>query len=132
MASPITNALSTKWINEGTVDHMIREIRAEAKHRQLMAEEIFLGQQFYAEPEGFHLWLSVPKTAKQNPSELALELRNESVSAVSCAAFSIDNKPHNYIRLCLGGPYERHECREKLLIVEEMLEGPQHLADIVF
>lgn len=132
MASPITNALATKWINDGTVDHMIREIRTEAKHRQMLAEEIFADQHFYADPEGFHLWLSVPKSAKQNPSELALKLRNQRISAVSCAAFSIDNKPHNYIRLCLGGPYERHECREMLLTIEEMLNGPQHLANIVF
>lgn len=132
MSSPITNALSTKWINDGTVDHMIREIRIEAKHRQKMASEIFFDQQFYADPEGFHLWLNVPKTARLNPSELALKLRSQGVSAVSCAAFSIDNKPHRYVRLCLGGPYERHETREKLLLVEEMLSGPQHLANIIF
>lgn len=132
MSSPITNALSTKWITDGTVNLMIKEIRNEAKHRQKMAEDIFFDQQFYADPEGFHLWLSVPKIAKLNPSELALKLRNQGVSAVSCAAFSLDNKPHHFIRLCLGGPYERHECKEKLLLVEEMLNGPQHLADIVF
>lgn len=132
MASPITNAIATKWIREGTVDHMIREIRSEAKQRHLIAKNILSHRHYNAHTEGFHIWLPLPKHIPMNSSELALKMRNLEISAVSCAAFSIDNKAHNYIRLCLGGPYERYECRDKLQLVEDILISPHVLDEIEF
>ncbi|MDH6147407.1 MULTISPECIES: PLP-dependent aminotransferase family protein [Paraburkholderia] len=127
MPNPYTMLLATQWINDGTATDMLRAIRAEAHARQEIAAQVLADWQYEAHPDGFHLWLPIPTQCSWSASELALQLRNQGIGAVAGAAFSTDGNPPNAIRLCIGGPQNRDDCRDGLQRVADTLEDPHHL-----
>ncbi|KAB8312762.1 PLP-dependent aminotransferase family protein [Erwinia endophytica] len=131
MSSPFTNALARQWITDGTAERMLLAIRQEARIRQQLASHYLAGIPFRADAEGFHLWLPLPKALNWNPSDAAVKLREQGVSAVSSAAFCTDNNPPDALRLCLGGTASREQCEESLKTVAEMLEHPHHFASMI-
>lgn len=132
MASPITNALASHWIMEGTADRVLDAIRNEARIRQKMAADILGEFQYRASPEGFHLWLLLPKHFNWNPAEVAVKLREQGVSAVSSAAFCTDNNPPDALRICLGGAWSREMCSENLQTIAHLIRHPEHFSSAVF
>jgi DNA-binding transcriptional MocR family regulator len=127
MPSPFTVLLATQWINDGTARDMLLSIRAEAGARQAIARQTLGDFAFDAHPHGFHLWLPIPSRCDWSASELALQLRTQGIGAVAGAAFSTDGNPPNALRLCLGGPQDREDCREALRRVADTLADPHHL-----
>lgn len=127
MPSPFTVALATQWVNDGTAHEMLSAIRSEANARQGIAAEELDEWRYDAQNDGFHLWLSIPSYCNWSAPELALQLRNQGVGTVAGAAFSTDGDPPNAIRVCLGGPQDRSDCREALKRVGETLRDPHHL-----
>lgn len=131
MASPITNALATQWIQDGTADRVLHSIRSEAGIRQRMAAEILHPFSVRASQQGFHLWLLLPRHLNWNPAEVAVKLRELGVSAVSSAAFCTDNNPPDALRICLGGAWSRAVCSENLQTISHVLSHPEHYHSIV-
>jgi DNA-binding transcriptional MocR family regulator len=127
MPSPFTVALATQWINDGTAHGMLKAIRAESNARQAIAAQELEGLRYEAHPDGFHLWLPIPPQCDWSASELALQLRNQGIGAVAGAAFSTDGNSPNAIRVCLGGPQDRSDCREGLQRIADTLDDPHHL-----
>ncbi len=127
MPSPFTVLLATHWINDGTALDVLDAIRDEAMARQAIAAQALSGLPFDANAHGFHIWLPVPATCDWSASELAPQLRNQGIGAVAGAAFSTDGDPPNALRLCLGGPQNREDCREALTRLVNMLDDPHHL-----
>lgn len=128
MSSPLTDALVSQWILDGTANQMLKSVRREAILRTRVAEEILDPKSFRAAEGGFHLWLNTPKGSDWNPSELAIELRQRGVSAVSSSAFCTNNNPDNAIRLCFGGPITQDQWRDQLHQVSDILQHPGFLA----
>ncbi|MET0349441.1 MAG: PLP-dependent aminotransferase family protein [Rhizobacter sp.] len=124
MASPITNALTSRWVLDGTADAMVNAIRAESVARQAMVARHLAGRGVLAQPEGFHLWL--PLSSSWSVVEFASYLRTQGVAVVASAAFSTDGDPPDAVRVCLGGPLTRHECDDALRLIADTLEHPQH------
>jgi DNA-binding transcriptional MocR family regulator len=127
MPSPFSMLLATQWINDGTAHDMLGAIRGEANARQAIAAQELSGWRYDAHPDGFHLWLPIPPHCGWSASELALQLRNQGVGAVAGAAFSTDGNPPNAIRVCLGGPQDRGDCRDALQRIADTLDHPHHL-----
>ncbi|WP_199539784.1 aminotransferase-like domain-containing protein [Paraburkholderia kururiensis] len=127
MPSPFTALLATQWINNGTAHDMLRAIRTEANARQAIAAQTLTAWPYDAHPDGFHLWLPIPAQCDWAASELALHLRNQGIGAVAGAAFSTDGNAPNAIRVCLGGPQDRADCREALQRIADTLDDPHHL-----
>ena len=75
MASPITNALATRWVTDGTADAMLHAVRAESMARQSLASHHLGQHQFLAQAEGFHLWL--PLSSAWSTVEFASYLRTQ-------------------------------------------------------
>lgn len=126
MSSPVTNALASQWIGDGTADNVLAAIRQEAAIRQKLAAKYLHKFHYQADPHGFHLWLHLPKQLHWNPSDVAIRLREHRVSAVSSAAFCTDNNPPAALRLCLGGAYSRQLCEDNLATVADLMEYPEH------
>ncbi|WP_017348631.1 aminotransferase-like domain-containing protein [Pantoea sp. A4] len=124
MSSPLTNALARQWINDGTADRMLNEIKSEAKIRQNLASTWLSGYEYQADSNGYHIWLLLPKMINSNSSDVAAKLREKGISAVSGIAFCTDNKPVEALRLCLGGSQTRQQCEDRLKILSEMLADP--------
>ena len=131
MASPVTNALSTDWIYDGTVDDMVSAIKKETRVRQSFAEKYLSEFIISNNPEVFHLWVDIPSQVEMNPSVLAAHLREHGVNAVSSAAFCTDNNPPQALRVGLGGSLTRDECQESLKIVASIFENPMHLVNVI-
>jgi DNA-binding transcriptional MocR family regulator len=124
MASPVTNALTTFWVEDGVADAMLQAIRSESVARQLLATRHLAAYGMQADPEGFHLWL--PLSADWSPVEFASYLRTRGVSVVASAAFSTDGDPPDAVRVCLGGPISLEECDHALALIADTLSHPVH------
>ena len=124
MASPVTNALTTRWVGDGTAEAMLQAIRAESMARQALAARHLAGRGVLAQPEGFHLWL--PLSSSWSVVEFASYLRTQGVAVVASAAFATDGDPPDAVRICLGGPLTRDECDAALRLIADTLEHPQH------
>ncbi|HHG1530373.1 TPA: PLP-dependent aminotransferase family protein [Klebsiella pneumoniae] len=131
MASPLTNALAAQWIQEGTADRVFQSVRAESTIRQKIAANILKEFSYRATPEGFHLWLLLPRHFNWNPAEMAVQLRDLGVSAVSSAAFCTDNNPPDAIRICLGGAWSREVCTENLHTLAHVMRNPLNFGSVI-
>jgi DNA-binding transcriptional MocR family regulator len=124
MSSPITNAVTTRWIQEGLAQQMLEAIRAESLARQNMAFEHLARHGVGTQPEGFHLWL--PLDSSWSVVEFASYLRTQGAAVVASPAFSTDGDPPDAVRICLGGPIDRADCERALRLVADTLDHPLH------
>jgi DNA-binding transcriptional MocR family regulator len=124
MASPVTNALVTRWVNDGTAELMLQAIRAESVARQALASRHLARHAVEAQPEGFHLWL--PLSSSWSVVEFASYLRTQGVAVVASAAFSTDGNPPDAVRVCLGGQLGRDDCEHALELIADTLDHPLH------
>ncbi len=128
MASPITNALTTRWVQDGTADTVLQAVRGESMLRQALAAKHLANHAVQAQPEGFHLWLPLHESAANGWSgvEFASYLRSQGVGVVAAAAFSTDGDPPEAVRVCLGGDLSREDCDEALRLIGNTLNHPRH------
>lgn len=124
MASPITNALSTLWVEDGTAEAMLQAVRNESNARQALAHKHLGSHGIAAAPESFHLWL--PLSSAWSTVDFASYLRTQNVGVVASAAFSTDGLPPEAVRICLGGPMTRDDCDQALRLIADTLAHPQH------
>ena len=92
MISPLTLALATRWIEDGTaaalLDHIPRE---ESAARQALARRYLAAYRFDADPEGFHLWLQLGKG--WTPSAFVSQVRAQPIGLVEGDAFAVSGPP---------------------------------------
>lgn len=112
MPSPVTVALATRWISDGTGDALVAAVRRESSARQALAASILRDQTFRADPAGFHLWLLLP--APWSRSAFVGHMRATGIGIVASDAFTIDDSPPEAVRVCLGGPADRLQVRGAL------------------
>ncbi|MBN9411092.1 MAG: PLP-dependent aminotransferase family protein [Burkholderiales bacterium] len=122
MGSPVTQALATRWIEDGTAAAMLDAVRRESAARQQIAARLLGAHGLQAHPEGFHAWL--PLAAGFDATDTAALLRAQGVAAVASQAFATDGEPPAALRLCLGGPQSTAACEQALQRVVHVLEHP--------
>jgi DNA-binding transcriptional MocR family regulator len=124
MASPVTSALVTRWVADGTAEAVLDAVRAESLPRHELAIRHLGRHGIAAHPEGFHIWL--PLTSAWSAVEFASYLRMKGVGVVASAAFSTDGNPPDAVRVCLGGPITLADCDHALQLIAETIEHPLH------
>lgn len=107
MASPLTVALATRWIEDGTADAVLRFVRAEAAARQTIARQVLPPGIFRSDPVSFHVWLSLPPGWTR--SAFTGHMRSTGIGVVASDAFATGASPPEAVRICLGGPATRLE-----------------------
>ncbi len=123
MASPLTVALATRWIEDGTADAILRFIRTEAAARQGLAQEILPPGSFRADPISFNLWVPLPEPWTR--SAFIGQMRSTGIGIVASDAFTADGAPPEAVRVCLGGPTGRADIRKALEFMAHALsESP--------
>ena len=120
MAPPPLVRLATRWIDDGTVRAMTLAIREESMGRQQLAAEVLRRADYFTKPEAFHLWLTVPPAWTR--IEFATHLRAHGVGVVVSDTFTVSGAAPEAVRVCLGGPADRDECRHTLEIIEDAIE----------
>lgn len=126
MASPMTTALSTLWVEDGSAETMLAAVRSESVARQALAARHFAGLPLQTQPEAFHLWLQLPPESGWTGVEFASFLRSQGAGVVAAAAFCTDGDPPEAVRICLGGKLDRDECDAALGLIADTLSHPRH------
>ena len=124
MSSPITNSLTSLWIEDETTDRMLGAIRLECQDRQKLVQKHLGSIPMQTERESFHVWLHMVNN--WSAVEFASYLRGKGVSVVASAAFSTLPDPLQAVRVCLGGPVTIDECDQHLKMIAETLNHPVH------
>ncbi|GGY95424.1 transcriptional regulator [Pseudoduganella plicata] len=99
MAAPLTAALATQWILDGSADGLMQGVRNEARLRHRMAREILAGRHG-GTGDGLHLWVELP--AYWNSSQLARAADSEGIAVTPAEAFATGSGSVNAIRISLG------------------------------
>ena len=128
MASPLTVALATRWIEDGTADMILRFIRAETGARQKLAASILPEGSFRADPLSFHLWVPLPKPWTR--SAFIGHMRATGIGVVASDAFVVAGEPDEHVRVCLGGPASRERVRTALGFMAHTLEVEPAMSSI--
>jgi DNA-binding transcriptional MocR family regulator len=121
MAPPLNAALATRWIGDGNLQRLVREIRGEAVARQRLAAEILREIPYAAHPEGYHLWLPVPEPI--SASHLVETLRPTGLSVVQSDAFATAPRSERpALRISIGGNLSRERLGRALAMLEMLLD----------
>jgi DNA-binding transcriptional MocR family regulator len=128
MASPLTAALATRWIRDGTADLALRAVRRESMARQRLAARILAPDCYASQPEAFHLWLRLPM--QWDRLAFTQQLRSAGIGVVPSDAFVVSGAAPQAVRVCIGGITTQGELRHALhLIADAMGQNPVPLAD---
>ena len=123
MASPITVALATRWIMDGTGDALLSAVRKESIERQKLVVEILSADGVRTDSAGFHLWVSLPQPWTR--SALVGHMRQTGISVVASDAFITGTAAPEAVRVCLGGPADRAGVRAALeFMAHALTESP--------
>ncbi|MBP2300655.1 aminotransferase-like domain-containing protein [Azospirillum picis] len=127
--SPVAAKVAARWIEDGTADALVTAIRSEAIARQRMAGEVLPASAMATHPNSFHLWLKLPPDWTRG--EFATHLRAHGIAAVVSDTFATAGTPPEALRLCLGAPVTRADCRRVLDTVATALDQSPTLAGMV-
>ncbi|ALA18973.1 MULTISPECIES: PLP-dependent aminotransferase family protein [unclassified Chelatococcus] len=130
MASPLTTALATRWIEDGTADGILAFIRSEATARQRIAAEILPPGAFRADPLSFNLWMPLPEGWSR--SAFIGHMHATGIGVVASDAFTVAGPPQEFVRISLGGPVGRGRLREGLAFMAHSLAGPPEMSSTFF
>ncbi|MFN5522290.1 PLP-dependent aminotransferase family protein [Bradyrhizobium sp.] len=123
MASPLTVALVTRWIEDGTADSLLRFIRAETRARQKLVSDILPKDSYRHDPLSFNVWVSIPKTWTR--AAFVDHMKPTGLGVVASDAFVAGGKIPEAVRLCIGGPKTRIQIKNDLeYLAHALLKTP--------
>ncbi len=129
MASPLSSAIASRWIEDGTAEAVLAAIRRETKLRQAIAAELLPAANLLVDPEGFHAWLQL--SSSWSRGEFTARLRSAGIGVVASDAFAVGPAPEA-VRLGLGAAEDRDHLRQSLGIVADLLaETPAASAMVI-
>ncbi|MEJ1974792.1 MAG: PLP-dependent aminotransferase family protein [Acetobacteraceae bacterium] len=128
MASPLTAAIATRWIDDGTADAVLAAIRKETAARQAIVARILPPGAAILDPEAYHAWL--PLAEPWTRGEFAARLRSVGIGVVVSDAFAL-SKPPEAVRLGLGAAGTRAELTEGLHVVADLLDQSPAMSSMV-
>ncbi|MDR3529716.1 MAG: PLP-dependent aminotransferase family protein [Rhodopila sp.] len=128
MVSPLTAAIATRWIEDGTASAVVAAIRQESTARQSIASNILPSDLVVADPRGFHAWLRLPEPWTRG--EFAARLRSAGIGVVGSDAFALTSPPEA-VRLGLGAPVSRDELRQSLQFIADLMAGLPAMSSLV-
>jgi DNA-binding transcriptional MocR family regulator len=118
MAAPLTAALATQWILDGSADRLMDGVRKEARLRHRMARDILAGR-YSGAGDGLHVWLELP--SYWNSSELARAADSEGIAVTPAEAFATGSVSMNAIRISLGSIKDRERLQAGLQRLSNLL-----------
>ncbi len=130
MASPLSAALATRWIEDGTADGILNFIRAEAAARQALVADILPTGSYRGDPVSFNIWL--PLTQGWTRSTFGSHMRSAGIGVVASDAFTVDGPSPEAVRVCLGGPIQRPALKAALEFMGHALETSPEMAGSFF
>ena len=118
MVAPLTAALATQWILDGSAAGLLAGIRKEARLRHRMARDILAGR-YDGAGDGLHVWLALP--AYWNSSQLARAADREGIAVTPAEAFATGSGAVNAVRISLGSIKDRGRLQAGLQRLSHLL-----------
>jgi DNA-binding transcriptional MocR family regulator len=118
MAAPLTAALATQWILDGSADDLLAGVRTEARLRQRMARDLLAGR-YSGAGDGLHVWLELP--AYWRAAQLARAAESEGIAVTPAEAFATGDAAVNAIRISLGSIKDRERLQAGLQRLSHLL-----------
>lgn len=118
MVAPLTAALATQWILDGSADRLMEGVRKEARLRHRMARDILAGR-YSGTGDGLHVWLELP--AYWSSSQLARAAESEGIAVTPAEAFATGSGSVNAIRISLGTIKDRGRLQAGLQRLSDLL-----------
>ena len=118
MAAPLTAALATQWILDGSADALMEGVRNEARLRHRMARDILAGR-YGGTGDGLHVWIELP--AYWGASQLARAAESEGIAVTPAEAFATGGASVNAIRISLGSIKDRGRLQAGLQRLSHLL-----------
>ena len=130
MVAPLTAALATQWILDGSANRLLEGIRNEARLRHRMARDILAGR-YSGVGDGLHVWLELP--AYWNSSQLARAADREGIAVTPAEAFATGSETVNAIRISMGSIKDRGRLQAGLQRLSQLLaRRPESFSAAVF
>ncbi|CUA95881.1 PLP-dependent aminotransferase family protein [Comamonas thiooxydans] len=121
MVAPLTAALATQWILDGSAAALMEGVRKEARLRHWMARDILAGR-YSGTGDGLHVWLELP--GYWNSSQLARAADGEGIAVTPAEAFATSatgSGSVNAIRISLGSIKDRGRLQTGLQKLSHLL-----------
>ena len=118
MVAPLTAALATQWILDGSAHRLMEGVRNEARLRHRMARNILAGR-YSGFGDGLHVWLELP--AYWNCAQLARAADSEGIAVTPAEAFATGSETVNAIRISLGSIKDRGRLQAGLQRLSQLL-----------
>jgi len=120
--APLNAAVVADWVANGTFQQLTTAVRAEAQARQALASRFLTAGSFFAQAEGYHLWVPVPAGA--NIGEIVSTLRQHTLSVVASEAFAIDPSIATAaLRISIGGTIARDRLERGLRLLGALTDA---------
>ncbi|WP_269933136.1 aminotransferase-like domain-containing protein [Aminobacter sp. HY435] len=129
MASPLTAAIATRWIENGIAQKVLAAVRLEARERQAIVAQTLPAELVQADPQGFHAWLRLP--GHWNRADFAARLRSAGIGVVTSDAFAVSGRPPEAVRLGLGAAPSQNALAVGLRTVAELLGQQSAMSGMV-
>lgn len=120
--SPLLAGMAAQWMASGQARRMAREVQREARLRQAVAREL-LPPQARADASGLHAWLPLPSHWSAPVFLHALQERG--ISVAPAAAFAVDGRGPEAVRLSLGAASDIAQLRPALEAVARLWHSGQ-------
>jgi DNA-binding transcriptional MocR family regulator len=120
--APLTAAVASLWIRNGTADAIVAARRQEAGARQALARERLSGFDFDSQPEAYYLWLRLPAPWRSDSFAAEARARHVLVTPAEAIGIGREQMPHA-VRVCVGAARSRETLARGLSTVAELLRG---------
>ncbi len=118
MAAPLSAALATQWILDGSADGLLAGVCKEARLRHRMARDILAGR-YSGAGDGLHVWLELP--AYWNCAQLARAADSAGIAVTPADAFATGDASPNAVRISLGSIKDRARLQAGLQRLSQLL-----------
>ncbi len=123
MAPPLMAEIARLWMEDGTVERIIAELRRESSERQDMTRRVLKAPEARMCDGSFLVWLPLPRDWRAR--DFVAEAARRGVAISGAESFAVDPLPApESVRICLGAPASRATLERGLEILHELLIGP--------
>ena len=120
--APLTAAVASLWIRDGTADRLLEARRHEARERQAIARARLDGADLDTKAEAYYLWLRLPEPWRGDAFAGAARARGVLVTPAEAFAVGREPVPHA-VRLCIGAARTREALGHGLDAVADLLRA---------
>ena len=119
MAAPLTTALATQWLLDGTANELLAQVQEESRERCAIARTLFTGSKVSC--DGIQLWHPLPRHWPMAKFEQAAQQIGLSVATADSFA-TPGAEPIEAIRVSLGSAGSRSELTSALRRLDQLIQ----------